>query len=168
MQTQSASTKVETASSASFSEKLAAQQLDSKSQAAVEVMKESAWGKSVGQRAIMMAQYGPRTIEIQLDPPELGTLQVRINLAQNDQINLQFSSPNAGVREALESHQVRLREMFDAAGVKLANTDVSDGRKDGNGEPKTFGRQGGNSSNSQDEKAFVEVNKPVGLVDFYA
>ena len=148
--------------------KNSAASIEQKSQGAVEIMKGSAWGKSVGQRAILMAQYGPRTLEIQLDPPELGTLQVRINLGQNDQINVQFASQNAGVREAIESHQSRLREMFDSAGLKLANSDVSDGNSGQKNDSNNQSNSNGLPFSNSDEKTFSEVNRPVGLVDFYA
>jgi flagellar hook-length control protein FliK len=50
---------------------------------------------------------------------------MRIHMA-SDQTQVTFASANAGVREALESQQHRLRDMFSQQGMNQVNVNVSD------------------------------------------
>lgn len=83
------------------------------------------WHNAIAERVAVMASKNLTSAEIQLDPPELGQLLVRVTLNQ-EQASVNFSSQNAAVREALDQTAQRLREMFDAEGLNLINVDVSD------------------------------------------
>ena len=91
---------------------------------------QPAWGQAVGERVLMMAAKNLQAAEIQLDPPELGQLQVRIVMNQ-DQASVTFVSPQQSVREALDESVQRLRDMFEDEGIELANVDVSDQSQSG-------------------------------------
>ena len=52
-------------------------------------------------------------------------MQVKIALHQ-DQVNVNFTSPHAQVRDALDLQLNRLRDMFAEQGMNLVNVDVSD------------------------------------------
>jgi len=134
-------------------------------------MQQAQWGQKLGERSLMMVQHGPRVAYVQLDPPELGALQVRVHLHQGDQVSLSFSAPNAAVKEAIEQHLPRLREMFAEQGLNLSQSDVRDqsagGRDRGEqGETGSRGRFAGSSD--EPEMMFTEVSVPVGAVDYYA
>lgn len=137
-------------------------------------LQNPAWGRALGQRAVMMAQYGPRTAEIQLDPPELGALQVRVHLSGQDQVSVSFSSPHAQVREALEQQLPRLREMFAEQGLNLGQSSVSDqsGQQSGERSAAMAGRAAegnyGQASEVAGSESATLVRVPVGLVDYYA
>lgn len=131
------------------------------------------WGRAMGERAIMMAQHGPRVAQIQLDPPELGAMQIRIHMQGGDQVSVSFTSANPMVREALEQQMPRLREMFADQGLNLQDSSVADqshrqqsGQRDqahqGHG---GAGRYGGEVDAG--EGMTVQAIK-VGLVDYYA
>ncbi|MAZ88230.1 MAG: hypothetical protein CL693_11330 [Cellvibrionaceae bacterium] len=83
------------------------------------------WQTAVAERVAVMASQRITSAEIQLDPPELGQLQVRVTLNQ-EQASVSFSSQHAVVREALDQTAHRLRDMFDAEGLDLVDVDVSD------------------------------------------
>ncbi|WP_439134314.1 flagellar hook-length control protein FliK [Pseudomaricurvus sp.] len=83
------------------------------------------WHNTVAEKVAVMATKNLTSAEIQLDPPELGQLQVRVTLNQ-DQASVSFASQHAVVREALDQTAVRLREKFDAEGLNLVDVDVSD------------------------------------------
>ncbi|SEG58282.1 flagellar hook-length control protein FliK [Marinobacterium lutimaris] len=137
-------------------------------------LQDPAWGWAMGQRAVMMAQYGPRSAEIQLDPPELGAMQVRVHLNGKDQVSVSFTSPHPQVREAIEQQLPRLKEMFAEQGMDLNQSSVSDQsareRQDDSGGDRNrqsgsqaYGDSGGTSEN------LINVSQaPVGLVDYYA
>ena len=93
--------------------------------------------------------------QIQLDPPELGPLTVKIQINQ-DQVSLQFTSGHSAVREALEQSSQRLQQMFSDEGLDLVDVGVSDQKRDsdqneeqGESEPK-FGESSVGLSDESD------------------
>jgi len=132
-----------------------------------------AWNNALGERAIMIAAQNTRVAEIQLDPPELGALNIRVNINQ-DQVSLSFTSPHAHVRDAVEQSLPRLREMFAEQGLELQDSSVSDqsaeqqGREQMARDDAAGGRYGGGGAVEGDEQDVAVNGKPVSLVDYYA
>lgn len=85
----------------------------------------ASWGSEVSDKVMWMAAQGISEAEIQLDPPELGPLQARVTVHQ-DQAQVVFTSQSAQVRDALDQQATRLREMFAGEGLDLTDVDVSD------------------------------------------
>ncbi|MGK0440693.1 MAG: flagellar hook-length control protein FliK [Pseudohongiellaceae bacterium] len=83
------------------------------------------WGETVMQRVMWMSSQQVRSAEIQLDPPELGSLMVKINTV-NDQTTVSFTSSHAVVRDALDQGLPRLRDLMNEQGLDLVDVDVSD------------------------------------------
>lgn len=83
------------------------------------------WGQGVGEKVVWMVSQKLRFAEIQLDPPELGPLQVKVSVV-NDQVSVSFTSQHAPVRDALDSQAIRLREILESQGLNLVDVDVSD------------------------------------------
>lgn len=83
------------------------------------------WAGQIAERTAWMAAQKLSTAEIQLDPPELGPLAVKVTM-QNEQASVAFVSGNPAVREALDQSQAKLRELFDNEGMDLVDVDVSD------------------------------------------
>ncbi|GLP94969.1 flagellar hook-length control protein FliK [Paraferrimonas sedimenticola] len=71
-----------------------------------------------------MIRHGQQHAEIRLDPAELGSLQIRIQM-QGEQAQVQFMAAQPHARELLESALPRLRELMQQQGLDLGNTDVS-------------------------------------------
>ncbi|AXO62287.1 flagellar hook-length control protein FliK [Pseudomonas sp. phDV1] len=88
-------------------------------------MHQAGWSEAVVDRVMWLSSQNLKSAEIQLDPADLGRLEVRVNLSQ-DQAQVTFASPNAGVRDALEGQMHRLRELFAQQGMNLADANVSD------------------------------------------
>ncbi len=103
---------------------------------------QAGWDKALGERLQWMAGQGIQRASIKLNPAHLGPMEVRIQV-QNDQANVQFTSAHTVVRDALEASLPRLREMFDNAGVELADVDVSGQSFAEQQQAATDGRQGG-------------------------
>jgi flagellar hook-length control protein FliK len=83
------------------------------------------WGEQVGQKVLWMASQGLSEAEIQLDPPELGPLQAKVTI-NNEQAQVTFNSHSSQVRDALEQTVTRLRELFSNEGIDLVDVNVSD------------------------------------------
>jgi len=82
------------------------------------------WGAELGKRLQFMIKSNIQQADIRLDPPELGRINIRINMAQ-DQTNISFTALNANVREAIEQTLPKLRELLGESGLQLGNTDVA-------------------------------------------
>ncbi|WP_305857472.1 flagellar hook-length control protein FliK [Balneatrix alpica] len=133
-----------------------------------------AWGDQLQERVAWMSKNGLQQAEIQLDPPELGSLQIRIQI-HNDQASIIFQSPSAQVREALEQHMLRLREGLQGQGVDLGSVDVRDHSQRGQGqsgrEQSSF--SGNAVADAEDTLGVTPVSSQAvssgsGLVDYYA
>lgn len=118
----------------------AAQRPNTASLAFNQPFSQGGWNNEVGEKVLWMAAQNLKFADIRLDPPELGSLQVRVTV-QNEQAQVSFISPHPAVREALDSQATRLREMMADQGLTLVDVNVSDRES----------RQGDRSENTDDE-----------------
>ncbi|MND64432.1 Flagellar hook-length control protein [compost metagenome] len=86
-------------------------------------MQQGGWTEGLVNRVMYLSSQSLKSADIQLEPAELGRLDIRVNLAPDQQAHVAFSSGHAGVREALEGQVHRLRDMFAEQG--LGGLDVS-------------------------------------------
>ncbi len=130
------------------------------------------WGEEIAKRISIMSTQEVQTARIQLDPPEMGALEVKIKM-QNDHISVAFTSGNQQVREALEAQSPRLREMLEQQGVNLTDVNVSDQSKQqaggqGEGEQALQSEHASNGSDQEiDEVKSVKLQSD-SLVDYFA
>lgn len=85
---------------------------------------QEGWAEDVGNRVTWMLGRAESKAELVLTPPNLGKLEVSINLS-GDQTTAQFIAANQAARDALEQALPRLREMLAGAGINLGETSVS-------------------------------------------
>ncbi len=120
------------------------------------------WDQALGERIQWMAGQKLQGAQIRLNPANLGPMEVRIQV-QNEQASIQFTSAHGVVREALEAALPRLREMFDASGVELVNVDVSgqsfaeQQRSAGEGASAAWGRVTGTSGQDMELEPVLET-----------
>ncbi|SEK48902.1 hook-length control protein FliK [Colwellia chukchiensis] len=74
-------------------------------------------------KVMVMINQKVQQVDIQLDPPELGNVHVRVNL-QQEQAAVQFIVQNPQAKEALEQHLGRLRDMLAQSGVDVGDTNI--------------------------------------------
>ncbi len=82
------------------------------------------WDQSMGKQVVWMANQNIRSAELRLNPANLGSIDVRIEM-KDDGINVAFSSQHMTVRHAIEQSLPRLREMMAAQGLNLNGADIS-------------------------------------------
>ncbi|MDH5571568.1 MAG: flagellar hook-length control protein FliK [Gammaproteobacteria bacterium] len=82
------------------------------------------WNNAVSDRVQWMVGNNVHQADIRLDPPDLGSLEVRIQV-NKDQATVMFSAPNQQVRDVLESAIPKLREMMSDMGLSLGDVGVS-------------------------------------------
>lgn len=111
-----------------------------------------AWDNQVGQKVIWMVGGEEQSATLELNPPDLGPVQVVLNVS-NEMASVTFSAQQLEVRQALENSLPRLREMMNESGIALGNATVnagSDGsqqqNQQGSGRPGSGGGNGGGDS----------------------
>ncbi|WP_052481106.1 flagellar hook-length control protein FliK [Gilvimarinus agarilyticus] len=138
---------------------------------------QSGWGDAVGQKVTWMARQNITSADIRLDPPDLGSIHVRVTI-QNDQAHVSFSSAQPVVREALDQHSARLREMLTEQGMSDVNVDVSDEQSFAESDPRGTGERGSGGGDatrtaSAEDENLNETSAglrqgTISLVDHYA
>ncbi|MCK9395694.1 MAG: flagellar hook-length control protein FliK [Methylobacter sp.] len=84
------------------------------------------WNKDLGERIVWMNSRAIPAAEIRLNPPHLGPISVRVDVA-DDQATVVFTAQHAAVRETLEASIPKLREMMGAQQLNLVDVTVSPG-----------------------------------------
>lgn len=141
-------------------------------------VQQPGWSEAVVDRVMWLSSQNLKSAEIQLDPAELGRMEVRIEM-NKDQTQVTFLSPHANVRETLEGQMHRLRDMFAQQGMTM-DVNVSDQslargwQGQGGGESRGNGGRGGAGGVEDDTAGGVmeisssRVSGDRGLVDYYA
>ena len=89
-------------------------------------MHQSGWTEEVVNRVMYLSSANLKAADIQLQPAELGRLDIRVNMVPDQQTQVTFMSAHPGVREALDSQVHRLRDMFAQQGMGQVDVNVSD------------------------------------------
>lgn len=132
-----------------------------------------AWPAAVADRVLWMVQGEQQVAKLKLNPPNLGPLEVRLTL-QNDQASVVFSAQHAPVRDALEAALPRLRELMEQQSLQLVQADVNDPGARREGTPDGAGHHHATASGHMDDEAAASplptarVAQGNGLVDLFA
>ncbi len=84
----------------------------------------SGWDQAVGQKISWMASGGQSSATLTLNPPELGPMQIVLNV-NNQHASATFISHQPEVRAALESAIPKLREIMEQSGIQLGQCNVN-------------------------------------------
>lgn len=113
------------------------------------------WGTEFGRQITALAQSNPtggHTIEMRLDPPDLGPIRISISLNEST-LQAAFVSAHAAVRQSVENALPQLQQLLAQSGITLGQADVSDH----SAQQQSFAQQGqgsGSSSGSAGNHAF--------------
>ncbi|MGB1949189.1 MAG: flagellar hook-length control protein FliK [Marinobacter sp.] len=106
------------------------------------------WGdKLIGKLAWLTANK-LSVAEIHLTPPDMGPMEVRVQV-QHEQANITVHSANPAVRDQLELHSHRLRDMLSEHGLSLEQFDVADSPQQ-QADGQDAGGESGNAGNTPD------------------
>jgi len=125
-----------------------------------------AWADELGSRVTMMVERGQHTASLRLSPEHLGPLEIRIS-TREDQVSVWFGAAHADTRAAIEHALPRLREMFEAQGMSLADAGVfheAPKQQQPSWSPSNASSVEPNAAEAETEV----VRLRLGLVDMYA
>ncbi|WP_397449075.1 flagellar hook-length control protein FliK [Pseudomonas sp. NA-150] len=97
-------------------------------------MHQSGWSEGVVDRVMYLSSQNLKSADIQLEPAELGRLDIRVNMAPDQQTQVTFMSSHPAVREALEGQMNKLRDSFTQQGLGQVDVNVSDQSRGWNGQ----------------------------------
>lgn len=132
---------------------------------------EQAWNAELVGRLSLMLRNGTPEANLQLNPPELGRMEVRI-ATEGDQARVLFTVQGAETRDVIEQALPRLREMLEDSGLSLSRFDVADQapeRRESEGAPLAGDAEG--EAVTEDTRGSAPLplfnTRPDGLVDYY-
>jgi len=130
---------------------------------------------AVKEKVMVMINQKINQLEIRLDPAELGSMHVKLNL-QNEQAAVSFIVQNSQAKEALEQNMHKLKDMLSESGVDVGESsieqqDQSAGEQGESSEGRAAANNGGLNSNGEDEVVQSRANlykASATGVDYYA
>lgn len=126
------------------------------------------------ERVQLMVRQNVQVAEIRLDPAELGQMQIRVNL-QQEQASVQFIVQQQHAKELLEQQMPRLRELLQQQGIQLGEGQVQQQTREERQQAEQ--RSAGGSQHNDEKKTgtdnanqttTVELRQSERLVDYYA
>ncbi|MBK5355222.1 flagellar hook-length control protein FliK [Pseudomonas sp. TH41] len=105
-------------------------------------MHQSGWTEEVVNRVMYLSSANLKAADIQLQPAELGRLDIRVNMIPDQQTQVTFMSAHPSVREALDGQMHRLRDMFAQQGMGQVDVNVSDQSRGWQGQGQNQAQQG--------------------------
>ena len=143
---------------------------------ALNIIKSDA-AKMLQERVSSMLSINNKEAEIRLDPPEMGSMQIRIR-SDAEQAQINFVVQNQQAKEALEQSLPRLREMLMQQGLELGESSISYGDSSGEQAQQQEGDAQGKMANSRstDETNSEQPDKQIqgsgqqtsSSIDYYA
>jgi len=133
---------------------------------------------AVKDKVMVMINQKLQQIDIKLDPPEFGNMQVRVNL-QGEQAAVNFVVQNLQAKDALEQNMHKLREMLAEQGVDVGGANVEQQNQQQNNDEQNLQEKNGkisrlSSASEQEELSSVQTlssslfDSSATGVDYYA
>ncbi|MDA0108890.1 flagellar hook-length control protein FliK [Vibrio sp. La 4.2.2] len=117
----------------------------------------------VAERVQMMMAKNLKHVDIRLDPPDLGRMQIRMSL-NNDSATVHFTVQNQQTRDMVDHAMPRLREMLSQQGIQLADSSVqqqSQGQQQRHASHESSGS--GSQSSGQSNHGVDDTEESVSL-----
>jgi len=125
------------------------------------------------EKMLMMVKDKVHTAEIRLDPAELGSMQIKINL-QQDQMSVQFIVQQGHAKDLMEQQMPKLRELLQQQGIELSQGSVQQQNQSSSGQGEGRGKAGQTTAATLDGvEELVDLppgakRNPDRVVDYYA
>jgi flagellar hook-length control protein FliK len=101
-------------------------QVESKINVSIEApVRSAAFTSELADKVVWLSGRQGQLADLLLNPPEMGTLEVRLTVSGGD-ASAQFYSPNPVVRDAIDAALPKLRELMAQAGISLGEAEVRD------------------------------------------
>ncbi|MDN4504403.1 flagellar hook-length control protein FliK [Alteromonadaceae bacterium BrNp21-10] len=136
--------------------------LDKLDKAAV-VLQKAEGLKQVIDKVQLMVNQKTLVADIRLDPPELGSMQIRLHMS-NEQASVSFVVQSQQARDALDQSAPKLKEMLAERGIELGQSSVRQD-KGKNGDAEQQGQQQGQLAQQPEEQAEGVISQQLNVVN---
>jgi len=124
-------------------------------------MNQNGWTEGVVNRVMYLSSQNLKSADIQLTPAELGRLSIRVDMTPDQQTSVTFTSAHLHVREALESQQGKLKDMFAEQGMGQLDVNVSDQSRQSSQDQAQQNQRSSRSSAGSDSLDGVAAASPL-------
>lgn len=131
------------------------------------------WNTEFFGRVNVMVKGGVQEASLQLSPPDLGRLEIKIS-TDGDLTRVMFAVDNPTAREAIEQAMPRLKEMLEQGGLELVQSEVADQSASNQGDedtPELTGELASQVSEEQEDgeemTASMAISASNSTVDYY-
>ncbi|WP_102504685.1 flagellar hook-length control protein FliK [Salinivibrio kushneri] len=114
-------------------------------------------GVALTERINVMLSKNLKQVDIRLDPPELGRMQIKLGI-NNDQASVHITVANQQARDAVEQAMPRLRDMLQQQGLQLAQGSVQ--QQESGAQQMASGQHGAGTGDSHAGGASLGTSGP--------
>ena len=133
------------------------------------------FAEAVKDKVMLVISQKLQQFDISLDPPELGNMQVRVNL-QGEQAVVNFVVQNQQAKEALEQNMHKLRDMLSEQGVDVGDANVEQQAHQSSDDGTNSNNNSNSSLMGEDELIQSQTllstqslsNNSANVIDYYA
>lgn len=129
------------------------------------------WSDDVGQQVVVMMNAKLETAQLQVNPPDLGPVEISLKIGDDGSAKLSFIAGVAETRQALEQGLPRLSSMLADNGIRLADAQVSSGQGQAfrdNAQQAQQGQQGGQGRQQGGDPSAAGGHAAAGAVELPA
>lgn len=91
-------------------------------------LRQPQWTQNVAQRVQVMVNQSMNTLEVRLDPLDLGPMKIKLMLDDQHKAHVTLSAQHGLTRDMLENALPRLKELLSQEGIDLASATVDSGQ----------------------------------------
>ncbi|MEZ6022856.1 MAG: flagellar hook-length control protein FliK [Hyphomonadaceae bacterium] len=95
----------------------------------------------MGREIIRRFDGGNTSFELRLDPPELGRVEVRLEVSRDHRVTAMIAADSPQALTELARHARELEQTLQAAGLELSDSGLSFDLRQGGGESAGYGRR---------------------------
>lgn len=131
----------------------------------------------VGERIMMMINQGKQEVNIRLDPAELGSMHIKLQV-QQEQVQVAIQTQVGQSRDIIEQNLPRLREQLAQQGINLGEASVEQQSKQNQGNSQGSSQMAGSAQGTnnlgdgfvdeQNEFFPTQITLPAQGIDYYA
>ncbi|MBV8679040.1 MAG: flagellar hook-length control protein FliK [Aquitalea sp.] len=133
-------------------------------------MTDPNWSKALGDQVLSMVSMKMDKATIQVNPPQLGPVEVTLKMNGNDQAQVIFTSAVPATREIIENNMPKLVSMMASSGIALADAQVSSGQS-GNRQQQFNQNQNGrrqNAAGNDEDDTLTAIKSARGILSIFA
>lgn len=133
-------------------------------------MTDPNWSKALGDQVMSMVSMKMDKATIQVNPPQLGPVEVTLKMNGNDQAQVIFTSAVPATREILENNMPKLVSMMASSGIALADAQVSSGQS-GNRQQQFNQNQNGrrqSAAGNDEDDTLAAIKSARGILSIFA